>query len=287
MADVIEKLETNAVIQHGKLNDRIYLMDAGGCYINRTIEKLNSIAEKNCYGKIFAKVPEWAGNKFEADGYLYEAKIPRFYKGEITGCFMAKFFSEKREKNTDYDRSEQILELAKSKKDNDSPEPLPKSCNLRILNEKDVDKIAALYDKVFKSYPFPINSPDYIRKTMNENFYYFGIFKGKILISVASAETYLIHGNAEMTDFATDPEFLGKNLSFFLLQAMEEDAAKRNIPTFFTIARSLSPGMNITFSKSGYKYAGTLINNTNICGKIENMNVWYKPPQKKKRVRLI
>ncbi|HOM70936.1 MAG TPA: putative beta-lysine N-acetyltransferase, partial [Armatimonadota bacterium] len=46
--------------------------------------------------------------------------------------------------------------------------------------------------------------------------------------------------------------------------------------TAYTIARSLSYGMNITFAKQGYQYAGTLTNNTNICGHMESMNVWYK-----------
>jgi hypothetical protein len=35
--------------------------------------------------------------------------------------------------------------------------------------------------------------------------------------------------------------------------------------------------MNITFARAGYRYAGTLVNNTQICGQLESMNVWYKP----------
>jgi hypothetical protein len=46
--------------------------------------------------------------------------------------------------------------------------------------------------------------------------------------------------------------------------------------TLYTIARSHSAGMNITFAKKGYLFGGTLINNTDISGKIESMNVWYK-----------
>jgi len=34
--------------------------------------------------------------------------------------------------------------------------------------------------------------------------------------------------------------------------------------------------MNITFAKQGYQYAGCLVNNSNICGSIESMNVWYR-----------
>ena len=51
---------------------------------------------------------------------------------------------------------------------------------------------------------------------------------------------------------------------------------RQGMHTAYTIARSLSAGMNITFAKLGYVFAGTLTNNTNISGKIESMNVWYK-----------
>ncbi len=57
---------------------------------------------------------------------------------------------------------------------------------------------------------------------------------------------------------------------------MEEKSFKLGIKTVFTIARAKSPGMNITFARSGYDYGGTLVNNTNISGQIESMNVWYK-----------
>lgn len=45
----------------------------------------------------------------------------------------------------------------------------------------------------------------------------------------------------------------------------------------FTISRSGSPAMNVTFKKGGYRFAGRLKNNTHIGGKIESMWVWYKP----------
>jgi hypothetical protein len=50
----------------------------------------------------------------------------------------------------------------------------------------------------------------------------------------------------------------------------------RRIITAYTIARAESAGMNETFAKNGYKYCGTLVNNTNISGQIESMNVWVK-----------
>lgn len=285
MKDIIENLDTKAVIQHGKLNDRIYLMDLGNCYVNKTIKQLNRIAKENKYGKVFAKVPAWAKERFEKNGYESEARIPKFYNGETAVHFMAKYFSADRKKNIDSKKTKEIVKLAKSKKNSDAPAELPKSYKLQMLKEEDAEQAAELYGKVFESYPFPIDSAKYIKKTMKDNFYYFGIKNRKSLISVASSETDMICGNVEMTDFATDPKYLGKNLSYFLLDRMEEEMVKLKIYTWYTLARSLSPGMNITFAKKGYKFAGTLVNNTNICGNIENMNVWYKYIPKKKRKR--
>jgi len=34
--------------------------------------------------------------------------------------------------------------------------------------------------------------------------------------------------------------------------------------------------MNILLAGKGYSFDGTLVNNTNIAGQIESMNVWHK-----------
>lgn len=80
-----------------------------------------------------------------------------------------------------------------------------------------------------------------------------------------------------MTDFATLPDWRGHGLAAPLLFHMENEIGKKGIKTAYTIARSASAGMNITFAKLGYCYAGRLKNNTNISGSIESMNIWYKP----------
>ena len=79
-----------------------------------------------------------------------------------------------------------------------------------------------------------------------------------------------------MTDFAVLPEYRGQNLAFRLLVKMEQEMKYANIKTVYTIARLKVPGMNKTFLKSGYKFTGTLLNNTNIGGSIESMNIYYK-----------
>ena len=105
---------------------------------------------------------------------------------------------------------------------------------------------------------------------------YFGVRYNEKLVALASAETDQKSLNAEMTDFATLPEFRGKKYALLLLNSMEKQMKKDGIKTLYTIARLRSIGMNKTFLRLGYQFAGTAIKNTNISGKIESMNIYYK-----------
>ncbi|MDD4426034.1 MAG: hypothetical protein PHS40_08920 [Mariniphaga sp.] len=58
---------------------------------------------------------------------------------------------------------------------------------------------------------------------------------------------------------------------------MEQEMRKAGIINAYTIARLAEPGMNKTFMNAGYKFSGTLVNNTQIAGSIESMNIFYKP----------
>lgn len=156
------------------------------------------------------------------------------------------------------------------------PPPLPAEFSLRACTHGDAAAMAAIYRKVFPTYPFPIHDPAWLRETMESHIDYFGVEHGGRLVALASSEMELDGLNVEMTDFATLPEFRGRNLALHLLAAMEEAMRRKGMRTAYTIARAMSPGMNITFAKAGYKFSGTLVNNTNISGGIESMNVWYK-----------
>jgi putative beta-lysine N-acetyltransferase len=136
--------------------------------------------------------------------------------------------------------------------------------------------MAAVYARVFESYPFPIHDPAYLLETMDNDVRYQGVFQDDRLIALASAEIDVRGGNAEMTDFATLPDARGQGLAGLLLCGLESMLAEAGIATAYTIARATSFGMNITFAKNGYEYAGTLVNNTHIAGGLESMNVWYK-----------
>ena len=55
--DKIEVLESGGIIQHGKYNDRIYLMKTEENFSPELPAELIKIAQKHKYSKIFAKVP--------------------------------------------------------------------------------------------------------------------------------------------------------------------------------------------------------------------------------------
>lgn len=275
MSDHITKVG-KSIIQHGKENDRIYLLKLHIEDVSNIISELELLISKYKYTKIFAKVPAYAKHFFLNNDYKVEVHIPNFYNGNEDVFFMAKYFSPERKYNSNKKEISAILETAFKKANIDEVPKLKEAFYYQKCTAQDVEQMADLYKKVFTTYPFPIHDPNYLIKTMDNDVEYFGIWEKDTLIALASSEKDIHGQNAEMTDFATLPEYRGNNLSVFLLKRMEEEMKTQEIKTVYTIARAVSYGMNITFSKLGYNYGGTLINNTNICNNLESMNVWYK-----------
>ena len=275
MFDTIEKID-NSLIQHGPMNQRVYLMKLNGQDLPDVMFKMDVLAQGQGYTKIFAKVPLQVKQLFTDSGYKEEARVAEFYHGEIDAVFLAKYFDEQRCVDSTQQTINDILELARNKGIAQSQSPLQDGLTIRPAEPSDADVMAELFRQVFESYPFPIHDPDYLCRTMQTHVRYYGVWAGEKMIAVSSAEMDETAENVEMTDFATLPEYRGQGLSRQLLRYMEQEMSQVGMRTFYTIARALSVGMNITFARCGYTFGGTLINNTNICGQIESMNVWYK-----------
>lgn len=265
-----------ASIQHGPMNNRIYLMKPGSADTGDLLNYLNNLAKENSYTKIFAKIPAGLLKAFQTDGYIIEAHIPKFYKDKEDCYFMAKYPDPERAKTPNTGKIANIIDTAVDKDTEEDLAQIDENFTFRECSPEHAQVMAELYREVFKTYPFPIHEPEYLLETMRENVKYFGIFHKDRLVALSSSEIDFENLNVEMTDFATLPEFRGNSLALYLLQKMEEEMEKQGIKRLYTIARALSYGMNITFSKAGYIFSGTLIKNTNICGNFESMNVWYK-----------
>lgn len=274
MHDVVEEIG-DSIIQHGKSNDRIYIMKCYENDLNEIKRKIDTLINKNKYSKIVAKVSKDKEKFFYNMGFELEAEIPSFYKGEVDGVFLSKYIDKERKKTQD-DNLDKIIEVSLSKNNNAKEVDLTKKYEVKKLEEKDAQEMAKIYKKVFETYPFPIHDKNYLIKTMRDNVIYFGAWDNNKLVGLASSEMSKQDLNSEMTDFAVLEEYRGENIALVLLNTMEKEMKDMGFKTLYTIARAKSYGMNITFSKSGYSYGGQLKNNTNISGDIESMNVWYK-----------
>ncbi len=272
MADKITKL-FHSTIQHGPASDRIYLMKVRIRDVPDLLPAMDRMAAEQGYSKLFAKVPVTVLDDFTAWGYRREASVPRLFRGKETGVFLGKYFSRRRKQEREPERVKAVLDLTAKKAETGNPSA---RWSVHPCRPGDAAEMAQVYRTVFPTYPFPIHDPAYLTDTMKHHVRYYAVRRSGRIAALASAEMDPEHRNAEMTDFAALPDCRGHGLASRLLQRMEADMAGQGIGTVYTIARALSPGMNITFARAGYSFGGTLTNNTQIAGRIESMNVWYR-----------
>ena len=275
MVDIIENIN-GCVIQHGLHNNRIYLMRLNTDDTHGLIATLDDMALNNGYGKIFAKISEPAWNAFKSADYVKEAVVPGFFTGKTDGFFISKYFSAGRQKAQNVEKLLRFVKQAGEGSANNIHKTGRATRDVVSCKPSDAEEMSVIYQQVFKSYPFPIQKPIYLKRIMKEGVLYFCIrIEGRIA-AIAAAEIDLVSKNAEMTDFATLSKWRGMGLAGMLFGHMDKKTRKLGIKTAYTIARATSNGMNTVFKNSGYKYAGLLKNNSQICGSIQSMTVWYK-----------
>jgi putative beta-lysine N-acetyltransferase len=274
----IDQLEYfgGSLIQHGPGSDRVYLMKLDKADSPGILHHIDTLARQKGYAKIFAKIPAASRTLFEQSGYRLEAAIPNFYNGREDGLFMARYYQPDRLRDPACERVRAVLARAREKALEPHQYEINQEIEVRLATPADCLQMSELYRQVFASYPFPINDPEYLQQTMADNVLYAGVWQDKKLLALASAEVDEKMANAEMTDFATHASGRGRGLAGVLLQNLEARMAETGIKTCYTIARATSFGMNIIFARNHYIFAGTLINNTQISGALESMNVWYK-----------
>jgi len=273
MTDKIEKF-SNSIIQHGKHNNRIYVLKLDARDMPWLIPELDEMALKNGYTKIFLKVPVNFIPSFIRSGFVLEGSVPLFFNNKTDCFFVSKFLDEQRKVIPENELTSfgKLLDAPFNHNNNSVF-----NYEIEKLGIENSKAISEIFKQIFETYPFPVHQTSYIEKTMNENStQYFGVKNGARLIAISSAEIDLNSQNAEMTDFAVLPEYRGKKIAYHLLKRMEREMKSIQIKTLYTIARLKEPGMNKTFLKSGFNYSGTLLNNTNISGNIESMNIFYK-----------
>ena len=260
----------NASIHHGKFSDRVYLTELKSAFSLSDLSKIETLAAKADYSKIIAKVKDRHSGIFAENGYTCEAFFPLKTGNRVS--FMVKYLKAERIAVKNGTIISDVLKEA----ENTGIRYHSTDMHMRRLTEHDADALAELYRQVFETYPFPIHESGYLSETMAGNMRYYGVFSGEKLIAAASAETDGDKTYAEMSDFATLEEYRRLGLAAALNEELEKSLSVDGVKCYYTIARSVSYGMNKTFAGCGYTFTGTLFNNTNIGGGIESMNVWYK-----------
>ncbi|WP_369899814.1 putative beta-lysine N-acetyltransferase [Bacillus manliponensis] len=239
-------------------------------HLVKAIEKL---AEKHSFTKLIIKGKVEHVSAWLSFGFSLEATMPGYFQGH-DAYFFVKYTSDERRNSMRWVEEDNIV--ADVQKKEVKEKEIPKEFTLRIATEEDAEELADVFGKVFEVYPTPLNDSDYVRKTMEEDtIYYVYETEGRI-VSTASAEMNLHERNAELTNCATLPEYRKHGFMKSLLRKLEEELNDRSIFCSYTIARSLSFGMNAAFHQLGYTYTGRLANNCYIFDKLEDMNIWVK-----------
>lgn len=227
-------------------------------------------AKKLSFEKVILPVKDV---KIENYGYFtLEGRVRGYFNGE-DGVFLAGYANPRRSMSLYLkDQNSLLVDVMKKVYHKTISPP---GYEIRKAVKDDAKEMAGVFRSVFKTYPSPVFRQQYLVNRMNAgDSFWLALNNGRIA-AISSVEVDYNSSRVEMTDFATLPEYRGLGLASVLLGKMGEQCRSLGVNCLFSLARASSFGMNSVFCRHGYHFGGTLINNCHICGKFENMNVWY------------
>ncbi|MBU8908027.1 putative beta-lysine N-acetyltransferase [Desertibacillus haloalkaliphilus] len=254
-------------------NDRIvaYVTDSP----QRILCQIDSLQQEHQTGKTIIYSIKVNEPTLRRNGYQLEGKIDGLFNGQ-QGYVFSKFYNKERKTSNHANDQEKIREIAARDKKK-ILEPLEQGISIEVFrgDDHELASLASLYQKVFDKYPTNIFDIEYIKKSMNDNYFFVVAKHDEKIVCVASAAINQFH-SAEITDCAADPDYRGKNLLIHVIRELETQLKRRNIYHFYSLTRAISPGMNLTIKRLGYTYQGTLVKNCVIGTGFEDMNIWTK-----------
>lgn len=239
------------------------------------LEKAEELVEQYQAEKLIIKGHSKDCLPFFEYGLQPEAVVDRYFLGS-DAHFYSKFYTQERKRNDHWITEDGMIRSIYQLDTSIQKAYPPKEYELRKADESCAAELAALYRQVFQIYPTPLHHPEYVKKTMQEGTVYYVFFSQGKIVSAASAEINAFYKNAELTDCATLTEHRKYGLMKIILQELEAELKGQGIFCAYSIARSLSFGMNAVLYQLGYLYRGRLMNNCYIYDKLENMNMWVK-----------
>lgn len=255
------------------VNSRLKILDYT-CISENILGEITDYTANEKLGKILSICRIGVLKPFRESGFVVEGTIPGYFKGEDAYC-VSYYLDTNRQISKQEQVENNILHDCVS-----SPgsfiSGIDENIFIRDANIKDIPQMITLFKEVFKTYPSPIFSASYLENILNTKTLFKVVdIEGKI-ISIASAEMDTLNLNAEITDCATYPGYRGKGLLTNLMYQLERTLKEKGFYTLYSLCRAIEPGINKALSKLQYRYTGRLINNCNICGGFEDMNIWIK-----------
>jgi putative beta-lysine N-acetyltransferase len=256
-------------------NQRLRILHYRGEDLDGLILRCRWLAEANGFDKVIcmARHDDW--QRFLRHGYVLEAVLKYFHRGE-DAFVVSKFRSQ--ERLTSHVLMEEIISIERLMAEESSVvhRALPAGYQVRMARRGDVPELLELYSTIFESYPSPLVHESYLQTVFQqESLFTVCVHEGRI-VAAASAELHPDDLAAELTDCATRKEARGLGLMTHILRALEDELRLRRYVCGYTMARARSFGMNRVFHRMGYAFSGRLVNNCDIYGAYEDMNIWVK-----------
>ncbi|WP_054697370.1 putative beta-lysine N-acetyltransferase [Syntrophomonas palmitatica] len=240
------------------------------------LQQIKEHASRQGIGKIISKCRNDHLDLFLENGFVQEGKITSYFAGEDAYC-VSCFLQSSRAFPRHADKQDKILSqcrvMAEMKR---TAEKTGCEFIIRNASTRDIPQMIKIFRQNFASYPSPVFDAKYLSKTMQGKIMYKLALADTQIVSIASADMNHMYQNAEITDCVTIPQWRGKGCLSALIGELEEDLRRWDFLTAYSLARAGNPGINLSLSSNGYCYEGRLINNCNICGNYEDMNIWTK-----------
>ncbi|MGE7183936.1 putative beta-lysine N-acetyltransferase [Peribacillus sp. NPDC006672] len=261
-------------LYHDHANQRLRMDDYRGD-IKKAIARALVIAKEQGFTKVILKARNEDLSVALGQGFMLEGILSRYFKGN-DAYSMAFYLTDERRTSDFWVKEDKIIQDVSGISRLVEMQQIPENYILRFAAEEDAQELANLYGEIFETYPTPMNDERYIKKVMEEGTIFSVIEYEGSIVSAASAEVNEMYHNAELTDCATIPHHRKHGFMKVLLSELEQELIRKNIYCSYSLARSLSMGMNAVFHQLGYEYGGRLTKNCNIWDKYEDMNIWGK-----------
>lgn len=272
-----DDFEAQVFLDH--YNQRLRVLEYRADDVTGMVMALRALADANGFDKILVMASHDDWQAFLRFGYVLEAVLEYFHAG-VDAFVVSKFRSQERLSSPNLMEEILLIERIVGERPVGHVRAPPPGFRVRLAEQGDIPALLRLYRRIFESYPSPLGHASYLEQVFQRDSIFAvcvdeGVGPGEV-VAAASAELTPGKRAAELTDCATMPPARGKGLMSRILMRLEDELCRREYICAYTMARARSYGMNSVFHQLGYEYTGRLINNCDIYGAYEDMNIWVR-----------